>query len=881
MSTQVLVTKLYVPPPRARAIHRRRLVERLNEGMDRKLTLISAPAGFGKTTLVSEWIASGRPAAWLSLDEGDNDLSRFLTYLVAALQTIGPTIGEGVARALQLPQLPPTESILTTLLNDISGLETQAVLVLDDYHRIESMAIDAAVTFLLEHLPPQMHLVITTREDPQIPLARLRARDQLTELRIADLRFTASEATEFLNPVMGLDLSAADIAALEGRTEGWIAGLQLAALSMQGHQDATGFIQSFTGSHHFVMDYLVEEVLRQQPEPVQSFLLSTSILDQLCGPLCDAVVLDPSASSQQTLEYLERANLFLIPLDDERRWYRYHHLFAALLRQRLHQGSASKSGDEVADVVGLHHRASVWYEEHGLEMDAFQHAAAHDVARAERLIEGDGVPLYFRGTVAPVLKWLESLPRAMLDARPSLWVMYASGVLFVDHTAVEQKLQSAEAALHGIELDDSSTRDLIGRIASLRATLAVIQNDEEVIIAQARRALQYLHPDNSLVRTGAAWSLGYAHQLQGDRAAASQAFMDVIATSQSLGASAYTMAATINLGQVQETENQLPLAARTYRRVVHLAGDPPQSMACEAFLGLARIAYQWNDLDSAHLYGQECFQLTRRMAIEGVDTVASYNVFLARMRLAEGDVPGAVVVLSEAEAFVRQHGFVYRMPAVVSLQILTLLRQGHLAVASQLAQTHDLPLSQARVHLAQGDPASALAVLGPLRQSAEARSWQDHRLNAMVLQALAHHAHGDPDAAMHVLGDALALAEPGGFIRLFADEGEPMAQILGAAEAGGLMPDYVGKLLAVFQVEKQRQQDLSYSPADEDLAEPLSQREMEVLHLIAQGLSNGEISAKLFLALDTVKGHNRKIFSKLQVQRRTEAIARARELDLL
>ncbi|HEV2072991.1 MAG TPA: hypothetical protein VGR29_05045, partial [Thermomicrobiales bacterium] len=329
-------------------------------------------------------------------------------------------------------------------------------------------------------------------------------------MRVADLRFTASEATEFLNPVMGLDLSAADIAALEGRTEGWIAGLQLAALSMQGHQDATGFIQSFTGSHHFVMDYLVEEVLRQQPEYVQSFLLSTSILDQLCGPLCDAVVLDPSASSQQTLEYLEWANLFLIPLDDERRWYRYHHLFAELLRQRLHQGSASKSGDEVADVVGLHHRASVWYEEHGLEVDAFQHAAAaHDVARAERLIEGDGVPLYFRGTVAPVLKWLESLPRPVLDARPSLWVMYASGVLFVDHTAVEQKLQSAEAALHGVELDDS-TRDLIGRIASLRATLAVIQNDEEAIIAQARRALRYLHPGNSIVRTGTAWSLGYA-----------------------------------------------------------------------------------------------------------------------------------------------------------------------------------------------------------------------------------------------------------------------------------------------------------------------------------------------------------------------------------
>jgi LuxR family maltose regulon positive regulatory protein len=334
MPTPILATKLYIPPLRPNVVIRPRLLERLNEGLHRKLTLISAPAGFGKTTLVSEWVEGiERPAAWLSLDEGDNDPARFLTYLVAALQTIAATIGEGVSGVLHSPQPPPTEAILTALLNDIATISDHFVLVLDDYHVLDAKPIDHALTFLLEHLPPQMHLVIATREDPQLPLARLRARGQLTELRATDLRFTLSEAAGFLNQGMGLNLSAEDIAALETRTEGWIVGLQLAAISMQGHQDSTSFIKSFTGSHHFVLDYLVEEVLQQQPESIQTFLLRTSILDRLCGSLCDAVLLNPSVSGQETLEYIEHANLFLVPLDNERRWYRYHHLFADLLRQ--------------------------------------------------------------------------------------------------------------------------------------------------------------------------------------------------------------------------------------------------------------------------------------------------------------------------------------------------------------------------------------------------------------------------------------------------------------------------------------------------------------------------------------------------------------------
>ena len=492
-----------------------------------------------------------------------------------------------------------------------------------------------------------MHLVIATREDPHLPLARLRARGQLTELRAADLRFTPAEAAEFLNQVMGLNLSAEDIAALETRTEGWIAGLQLAAISMQGHQDAASFIQSFTGSHHFVLDYLVEEVLQQQPESVQTFLLRTSILDRMCGSLCDAVLLAPSASGQETLEYLERANLFIVPLDNERRWYRYHHLFAELLRQRLHQSASS--GNEEGGVAKYHIRASQWYEDNSLEIEAFQHAAAaNDIERVVRLIEGQGTPLHYRGAAVPILNWLESLPTKVLDAWPSLWVTYASATLTIGHvTGVEQKVQAAEAALQDAELDDK-TRDLIGRIASIRATLAATQHQVETIITQSRRALEYLHPDNLPERAAITWKMGYAYHLQGDRAAASQAYTEAMSTCEAIGRTAIAMMAAIGLGSIQESENQLSLAAETYRRALQLAGDPPPASACEAHLGLARVFYQWNDLDAAQHHAQQSVPLARQ--IEHTDRFVFCEVFLARLKLARGDVDGAAVILADAES---------------------------------------------------------------------------------------------------------------------------------------------------------------------------------------------------------------------------------------
>ncbi len=443
MPAPILATKLYLPPPRPNIVLRPRLIERLNEGLSagRKLTLISAPAGFGKTTLVSEWVAGcGQPVAWLSLDEGDNDPTSFLAYLVAALQTIAANIGNGVLAILQSPQPPSIESILTTLLNEITTIPDHFVLVLDDYHVIDSKPVDEALTFLLKHLPPQMHLVITTREDPQLPLARLRARGQLTELRATDLRFTLSEAAEFLNQLMGLNLSEEDIAALETRTEGWIAGLQLAAISMQGHQDATSFIQSFTGSHHFVLDYLVEEVLGQQSESIQTFLLRTSILDRMCGALCDAVLGSPSASGQETLEYLEHANLFIVPLDNERRWYRYHHLFGELLRKRLGQSLVP------GETAGLHIQASEWYEQNGFPSDAIHHAfAVKDFERVAKIAELEWPAMHAGAQSIKWLGWMKNLPEEIIRARPVLCVNCAWAFLNAGELeAAEAKMQDAE-----------------------------------------------------------------------------------------------------------------------------------------------------------------------------------------------------------------------------------------------------------------------------------------------------------------------------------------------------------------------------------------------------------------------------------------------------
>jgi LuxR family maltose regulon positive regulatory protein len=879
---QLLSTKLFIPKPRPDIVSRPRLIEQLNEGLYRKLTLVSAPAGFGKTTLISEWVVGcEQPVAWLSLEKEDSDPRRFLTYLVTALQKVSTDVGKDVLGMLQANQSPLTDSILTTLVNEIATIPDDFVLVLDDYHVIEAKEIDHALDFLLERSPPQMHLVITTREDPNLHLARFRARGQLTEIRVSDLRFTHSEAAGFLNQMMGLNLLEENIAALEDRTEGWIAGLQLAAISMRGQKDTANFIKSFTGGHHFVLDYLVEEVLLQQSEKIQTFLLCTSILDHLCGPLCDAVLLESTISGQETLEYIEGANLFLVPLDNERRWYRYHQLFADLLQQRLQEGSLPCAGERVMDVAELHIRASQWYEENGFAVEAFEHAAAaNDIERAERLMEGEGMPLQFRGALTPVLNWLESLPEESLDAKPSLWVAYASTLTMIGKPVdrIEKILQSAEAALQVAQPDDE-IRDLIGHVAAIRAMLAIPQNQIETVITQSRRALEYLHPENLSVRTTTTWTLGYAYQLQGDRKAAIQAHSEALSISQKSGNTMISIAAATSLGQIHESENLYHRAAESYKSVLELAGDPPLPAACEAHLGLARICYQWNDLDAAQEHGEQSLQLARKM--ENIDTPADCELLFARLRLARGDVGGAVKMVASAEKFVQQNNFVHLIPDIAAIQVLISLQRDEFENAAKLAEKHKLPISQARVYLAQGDAFKALTVLGSYRQQVEEKGRCDKLLRAIVLQATALHAHGKEKQSLRVLGEALTLAEAGSLIRVFVDEGAPMADLLSKAATQKIMPNFVNKLLIEFITEEMQNKDKTAQLHTPALIEPLSERELEILRLIAQGLSNREIGERLFLALNTIKGHNRRIFSKLQVQRRTEAVARARELKLL
>jgi LuxR family transcriptional regulator, maltose regulon positive regulatory protein len=908
MSTPILATKLYIPPPRPKVVLRSHLIERLNAGLaaEHKLSLISAPAGFGKTTLVSEWIADcARPVAWLSLDEGDNNLPRFLAYLVSALQTLAlprknsassgaekmaANIGAGVLALLNSQEPPSAESLLTTLLNEIAAIPFDFILVLDDYHSVDAKAVDDALTFLLEHQPPQMHLVIATREDPRLPLARLRVRGQLTELRAADLRFTPAEAAEFLNCVMGLNLSANDVAALDTRTEGWIAGLQLAALSMQGHQDTASFIKSFTGSHHFVLDYLIQEVLQRQPASTQDFLLRTSILDRLCASLCDAVLGEDEKKSSSALEYLEHSNLFIIPLDNERHWYRYHHLFGDLLRQRLHQSSFN--------VAELHTRASEWYENNNLMFEAFRHAtAANDVERAVRLMESKTMPLRLPGVAIAVLTWLESLPTTILNAQPALrWKQAELLLLSGQIIGVEEKLEATEAALSGAELDDT-TRNLIGKIALARAVLAQTQFQIDTLLIQARRALEYLHPDNLVYRSDVTQAMGFAYYIQGDADAANRAYVEALSIAQATGDDDNIISALTRLGQVQEMQNQLGLAAEHYQRALQRVGDDPPPNVAVTYLGLARVYYEWNELDTAERYGEQSLELARQYD-QIVDRLILSELFFASLKIARGDASGAMHILAQTEQTARQRNFTRRLPDIAAAQVFTLLRLGNLGVAAELAQQYDLPMSQARVLLAQDNPSAALTALASYREKLKTTDWRNAQLWAMVLEAIAHHANNDIENARQVLGEVLVLAEPSGLIRTFVDEGERMRLMIAdcrlqiAEHPAGIekqvrmanneplrrLFDYSGKVLAAFPDTQNRP---TQPPQPSALVEALSARELEVLRLIAQGLSNQEICDRLFLALSTVKGHSRIIFDKLQVRNRTEAVARGRELGLL
>jgi LuxR family maltose regulon positive regulatory protein len=908
----ILATKLYIPPHRARVVLRPRLIERLNESLSEgyKLTLISAPAGFGKTTLVSGWVANcDQKVAWLSLDEGDNDPTRFLTYIVAALQTIMANIGKGVLAILQSPQPPPTEVILTALLNEITTIPDNFVLVLDDYHLIDAKPVDETLTFLLEHLPPQMHLVIATREDPHLPLARLRARGQLTELRADDLRFTPAEAAEFLCQVMGLSLSTEDLASLEIRTEGWIAGLQLAALSMQGNKDVSGFIQKFAGDHRYIVDYLVEEVLQSQPEPIRRFLLQTAILDRLNGSLCDAVTTLEGGSAR--LEALQRGNFFVIPLDDKRNWYRYHHLFAEVLHIHL----MAEQPDQVST---LHRRASEWYEHNGSAADAIRHAlAAEDFARAADLIELVMPTMNRSRQFATLLGWLKALPDGLVRVRPVLSTWYASVSMSSGELGgVEPRLRDAERWLdttadrHArpetpaagmVVVDEEEFHRLPGMIALIRAGQALARGDMPETVKNARRVLDLAPEDDLLMLGGAASQLGLAAWTSGDLETARRMTAEGMANLRLAGYISPAIGGSIVLADIQIAQGNLHEAMTTYERGLQWATEPGAPVlqgAADMYVGMSALQREHNDLKTAtqHLLTSQALGELAGLPQNPYRWCAA----MARIREAEGDLDGALDLLDQAERLYdgnfspNVRPIATRKTRVWVLkgrlgEALGWAREQGLSVENELSYLHEFEhITLARVLLAcyQRDRADSSisgvqGLLVRLLKAAEEGGRVGSVIEILLLQALAYHAQGDLPAALLHLQHALMLAEPEGYVRMFLDEGSSMMQLIREAAAHEIMPGYTDKLLAAFEAEKRKSEDKPDLPPAQPLIEQLSQRELKILQLIAQGLSNREIGERLFLALDTVKGHNRKIFDKLQVQSRTEAVARARELGLL
>ena len=852
-------------------------------------------------------------AAWLSLDEGDNELAGFLTYLVAALQTIAPNIGAGVLGVLQAPQPPPIESILTALLNEITTVQDHFVLVLDDYHVIDSKRVNQSLTFLLEHLPPHMHLVIATREDPALPLSRLRASGQLTELRAADLRFTSAEAAEFLNQVMGLSLSAEDISTLESRAEGWIAGLQLAALSMQGNKDVPGFIRTFAGDHRYIVDYLVEEVLKSQPEPVRSFLLQTAILDRLNGSLCDAVIGNHQEEGSARLEALQRGNFFIIPLDDRRNWYRYHRLFADVLRMHL-------MAEQPDQVPALHRRASEWYEHNGSATDAIRHAlAAKDFERAANLVElaVPGMRRNRQEATATELGWLKALPDELVRIRPVLSVAYAYALFGGgEPEAAEARLQDAERWLDTtagmrtrpespeagmVVVDKEEFRRLPGMIALLRTAQALARGDMPETVKNARRVLDLAPENDYLMLGGAASTLGLAAWSSGDLDTARRMTADGMANVRLAGYISPAIGGAIVLADIQIAQGCLREAMSTYERALQWATAPDAPVmrgAADMYVGMSTLSREHNDLKTAtqHLLTSQALGELAGLPQNPYRWCAA----MTRVREAQGDLDGALALLDQAERLYTGN-FSPNVRPLAARKTRVWLAQGRLGDALGWASEQGLSadddlsylreyvhITLARVILArcQSNPADgsileAIGLLARLLKAAESGGRVGSVIEILVLQAAAYHAQGDLPAALLPLEHALALAAPEGYVRMFLDEGSGMLQLLRAASAREIMPDYTGRLLAAFEAEQRKSEDKPDLLPAKLLIEPLSQRELEILRLIAQGLSNQAIGKRLFLALDTVKGHNRKIFDKLQVQSRTEAVARARELGVL